>query len=155
VKDLRLAGLATIEAAHQFVETWLPRYTRRVAVPPAQVADLHRPSPTVRERDQILCLKTRRVVRHDGTVAHHGQLCQIKTQIHTPAVLVEDHLGGTMRITHRGQTLGYHAITSRPIRVMTPTPSAAPRRLVKPKPTHPWQRRIWPDYQKTAAPPMT
>jgi hypothetical protein len=43
VKDLRLAGIATVEAANQFVETWLPRYNRRFAVPPAQAAELHRP----------------------------------------------------------------------------------------------------------------
>ena len=35
VKELRLAGLSTSTAANQFVETGLPRDTRRVAVPPA------------------------------------------------------------------------------------------------------------------------
>jgi transposase len=155
VKDLRLAGIATIEAANQFVENWLPHYNRRFAVQPAQAADLHRPSPTARELDRMLCLKTTRVVRRDWTVTHHGQLFQIETQIHTHEVLVEDHLDGTMRITHRGQPLRYHAITSRPIRVMAPTPPAAPRRPVKPKPTHPWHRRILPDHQTTAATPMT
>lgn len=154
VKDLRLAGLATIEAANQFVETWLPRYNRRVAVPPAQAADLYRPSPTARELDRMLCLKMTRVVRRDWTVAHHGQLFQIETQIHTQAVLVEDHLDGTMRITHRGQPLRYHAITARPVRVMAPTPPAVPQRPVKPKPTHPWHRRILSDRHKTAATPM-
>jgi transposase len=154
VKDLRLAGLATIEAANQFVETWLPRYNRRFAVPPAQAADLHRPSPTARELDRMLCLKMTRVVRRDWTVAHHGQLFQIETQIHTQAVLVEDHLDGTMRITHRGQPLRYHAITARSVRVMAPTPPAVPQRPVKPKPTHPWHRRILSDRHKTAATPM-
>ena len=154
VKDLRLAGLATIEAANQFVETWLPRYNRRFAVQPAQAADLHRPSPTARELDRMLCLKMTRVVRRDWTVAHHGQLFQIETQIHTQAVLVEDHLDGTMRITHRGQPLRYHAITARPVRVMTPTPPAAPRRPVKPKPTHPWHRRILSDRHTTLVTPM-
>lgn len=155
VKDLRLAGIATIEAANQFVETWLPQYNRRFAVPPAQAADLHRPRPTARELDRMLCLKTTRVVRRDWTITHHGQLFQIETQIHTHAVLVEDHLDGTMRITHRDQPLRYHAIISRPVRVIVSTPPAAPRRPVKPKPTHPWQRRILPDHQTTAVTPMT
>jgi transposase len=155
VKDLRLAGIATIEAANQFVEAWQPGYNRRFAVLPAQAADLHRPRPTSRDLDRSLCLKTTRVMRRDWTVAHHGQLFQIETPIHTHAVLVEDHLDGTMRITHRGQPLRYHVITSRPVRVMAPTPSVAPRRLVKPKPSHPWQRRILSDHQKPAAPAMT
>ena len=155
VKDLRLAGIATIEAANQFVEAWRPGYNRRFAVQPAQAADLHRPRPASRDLDRSLCLKTTRVMRRDWTVAHHGQLFQIETPIHTHAVLVEDHLDGTMRITHRGQPLRYHVITSRPVRGMAPTPSVAPRRLVKPKPRHPWQRRILSDHQKPAAPAMT
>lgn len=155
VKDLRLAGLTTIEAANQFVETWLPRYNKRFAVPPAQAADLHRPSPTRRDLDRSLCLKTPRVVRRDWTVAHHGQLFQIKTPIHTQTVLVEEHLDGTMRITYRGQPLRYHAITARPVRVGASTPPAGLRRPVKPKPTHPWQRRILSDRHKTAATPIT
>jgi hypothetical protein len=154
VKDLRLAGLATIEAANQFVETWLPHYNRRFAVQPAQATDLHRPRPARRDLDRSLCIQTTRCLRRDWTVAHHGQLFQIETQIHTHAVLVEDHLDGTMRITHRGQPLRYHAITVRPVKVMAPTPSAVPPRPIKPKPTHPWQRRILPDRHNTAATPM-
>jgi transposase len=154
VKDLRLAGIATIEAANQFVETWLPHYNRRFAVQPAQAADLHRPRPVSRDLDRSLCIKTTRCLRRDWTVAHHGQLFQLETPIHTHAVLVEDHLDGTMRVTHRGQPLRYHAITARPVRVMAPTPPAVPPRLIKPKPTHPWQRRIVPDRHKTAATPM-
>ena len=81
VKDLRLAGLATLEAANQFLETWLPRYNQRFVVPPAQPTDLHRPRPTCRDLDQSLCLKTTRVLRRDWTVAHHGQLYQIRDHI--------------------------------------------------------------------------
>ena len=155
VKDLRLAGIATIAAANQFVETWLPHYNRRFAVQPAQAVDLHRPSPTARELDRMLCLKTTRVVRRDWTVAHHGQLFQIETQIHTQAVLVEEHLDGTMRITHRGQPLRYHAVISRPVRVMAPTPPAAPRRPVKPKPTHPGASRHFARPSNNCGAPMT
>jgi transposase len=155
VKDLRLAGIATIEAANQFLDTWRPGYNRRFAVPPAQAANLHRPRPASRDLDRTLCLKTTRVVRRDWTVAHHGQLLQIETQIHAYEVLVENHLNGTMRVTHRGQPLRYHTITSRPVRVRAPTPPATPRRPVKPKPTHPWHRRVLPDHHNAAATSMT
>jgi len=152
VKDLRLAGIATIEAANQFVEAWRPGYNRRFAVQPAQTADLHRPRPASLDLDRSLCLKTTRVMRRDWTVAHHGQLFQLDTPIHTHAVLVEDHLDGTMWITHRGQPLRYHGITSRPVRVMAPTPPAAPQCPVKPKPTRPWQCRILPTIKKLRRP---
>ena len=45
VKELRLAGIATLEAANRFLEAWLPIYNQRFTVPPAQAADLHRPKP--------------------------------------------------------------------------------------------------------------
>jgi len=86
---------------------------------------------------RILCLKTTWVVRRDWIVAHHGQLFQVETHVHTHEVPVEDQLDGTMWITNRGQPLRYPSITSRPVRVMAPTLSDAPRRPVKPTPTHP------------------
>jgi transposase len=155
VKDLRLAGRSTIEAANQFVETWLPRYNRRFAVPPTQPVDLHRPCPARRDLDRSLCLKTTRVLRRDWTVAHHGQLYQICDNIRATQVQVEERIDGTMRITHHGQPLTYQAIAARPVRVRALTPPAAPRRSVKPKLTHPWHRRVLPDRHKAVATSMT
>ena len=74
VKELRLAGIGTIEAANRFVEAWLPSYNRRFAVQPAQAADLHRPPPAGGDLNRILCLKTSRCLRRDWTVVHHRQL---------------------------------------------------------------------------------
>lgn len=49
IKALRLAGIAPVEDANRFVEHSLPVYNRRLAVAPAQSADLHRPTPPIRE----------------------------------------------------------------------------------------------------------
>ena len=155
VNDLRLAGRATIEAANQFVETWLPRYTRRFAVPPTQPADLHRPGPARHDLDRSLCLKPTRVLRRDWTVAHHGQFCQIRDHIRATQVQGEERIDGTMRITHHGQPLTYQALAARPVRGRALTPPAAPRRSVKPKWTHPWHRRVLPDRHKAVATSMT
>ena len=155
VKDLRLAGRSTIEAANQFVETWLPRYTRRFAVPPTQPAVLHRPCPARHDLDRSLCLKTTRVLRRDWTVAHHGQFYQIRDNIRATQVQVEERIDGTMRITHHGQPLTYQALAARPVRGRALTPPAAPRRSVKPKWTHPWHRRVLPDRHKAVATSMT
>lgn len=72
IKELCLAGLATLEEANCFLEGYLPLYNRRFAVPPAQVADLHRPQPASGELDRILCIKTIPCLRKDFTIAHHG-----------------------------------------------------------------------------------
>jgi len=151
VKDLRLADIATIDTANRFLETWLPGYNRRFTVPPAEVADLHRPSPAVRELDRILCLKTTRVVRRDWTVAHHGHLYQLETTVRATQVLVEERLDGTIDLTHHGRPLRYHAIAARPVKVTAPSPLVTPRRPVKPTPHHPWRKRLWPDRHQLAA----
>jgi transposase len=155
VKDLRLAGIATIEAANRFLEVWLPRYNRRFAIQPAEAADLHRPSPTARELDRILCLKTTRALRRDWTVAHHGRLYQITTNIRTTQISVEDHLDGTIQMTHHGRPLRYQVITARPVTVTAPPSFITPRRPVKPKPTHPWCRSVLPDRHQPVATRVT
>ena len=45
IKEMRLADVSTLDAANQFMKGDLPTYNRRVAVLPAQAADLHRPRP--------------------------------------------------------------------------------------------------------------
>lgn len=49
IKELRLAGSATVAAANDFLERYLPQYNQRFAVPPAQAADLHRPAPAAHD----------------------------------------------------------------------------------------------------------
>lgn len=151
VKELRLAEVSTLEAANRFLESYLPIYNRRFAVLPAQAADLHRPRPAPRELDRMLCLKTTRCLRKDFTIAYQGGLYQIHETVRVPHVLVEEHLDGTMRITHQGQTLGFHAITSRPMKVAEAKKIPRPRRPVTPRPDHPWRRRLRPERTSHAA----
>jgi transposase len=154
VKELRLAGIATIEAANRFVEAWLPSYNRRFSVQPAQPADLHRPRPASRDLDRSLCIKTTRCLRRDWTVAHHGQLYQVRTNVRATHVMVEERVDGTMRITHHGRPLAYHAIPARPERVAEPPKAQVPRRPVKPTPAHPWRKRLLPEGTRHAAAAM-
>ena len=150
VKALRLAGIATIEAANRFVEEWLPLYNQRFTVQPAQATDLHRPRPAHRELDRILCLKTTRCLRKDFTIAHQGGLYQIHETIRAPHVLVEERVDGAMRIMHQGRPLGFHAITARPVKAAAVTPVHPLRRPVTPRPDHPWRRRLQPERRTQA-----
>jgi hypothetical protein len=150
VKELRLAEVSTLEAANRFLERYLPIYNRRFAVLPAQAADLHRPRPAHRELDRMLCLKTIRCLRKDFTIAYQGGLYQIHETIRAPHVLVEEHVDGTMRITHQGRSLGFHAITSRPVKIAAVTPVHPLRRPVTPRPDHPWRRRLRPERRTQA-----
>ncbi|MEK7444603.1 MAG: hypothetical protein AABZ70_07090 [candidate division NC10 bacterium] len=156
VKELRLAGIATLEAANRFVEEWLPLYNRRFAVQPAQAADLHRPRLAGRALDRmLLCIKTPRCLRKDVTLAHQGRLEQIHDTLRATHVLVEEHVDGTMRITHQGRTLGVHALTSRPVKAAAAKPVRRARQPVTPRPEHPWRKRLLPERGPHAAAALT
>lgn len=155
VKELRLAGGAILEAANQFLEDSLPRYNQRFTVSPVQATDLHRPSPASRALDWMLCLKTKRIVWRDWTVAHNGQLYQVQTNIRATHVLVEERVKGTMRTTHQDRTLASHVIASRPVRAEAPPKPAEARRPVKPTAEHPWRKRLLPDRTRHAPAGMT
>lgn len=153
IKEMRLAGVSTRDAANRFLETYLPLYNQRFTVVPAQATDLHRPRPAARALDHILCLKTTRVVRRDWTVAHDGQRYQIDQLVRTRQVLVEDWLNGRRRITYQGRSLRYHAIPARPLKTPEVPKIQAPPRPVKPAPTHPWQKRLLPERRTMTATP--
>ena len=151
IKEMRLAGVATLATANQFLEGYLPIYNQRFTMQPAQVADLHRPCPARRDLDRSLCIKTPRGLRRDWTVAHHGHLYQVRTNVRATHVLVEERVDGTLRITHQGRPLAFHAITSRPVKVVEAKTVHPPRRPVTPRPDHPWRKRLRPERTSHAA----
>lgn len=153
IKELRLAGIATVEDANRFVEGYLHLYNRQFAVPPAQTADLHRPKPPVRDLARCLCIKTTRCLRKDFTIAHLGQLYQIHDTIRATQVQVEEPLEGTLRITYQGRALGFHAIAARcPASAAKVTTRPRSPRPVTPKSNHPWRnRRLAPSRTHPAA----
>ena len=79
-----------------------------------------------------------------------GGLYQIHETIRAPHVLVEEGVDGTMRITHQGRPLAFHAITSRPVKVVEAKTVHPPRRPVTPRPDHPWRRRLRPERRTQA-----
>jgi hypothetical protein len=151
IKEMRLADVSTLEAANRFLEDYLPIYNQRFSVQPAQPADLHRPRPASRELDRSLCIKTTRCLRRDWTVAHHGHLYQVQTNVRATHVQVEERVDGTMRMTHHGRPLDFHAITSRPVKAAAVKPVPRARQPVTPRPDHPWRTRLRPERTSHAA----
>lgn len=142
IKEMRLAGIATMEAANRFLSGYLPIYNRRFAVKPTDVGDLHRPIPRGLALNGVLCIKTERVLRNDFTVAHDRKRYQIQDNLRATRVMVEERLDGSMRITHQGERLRYHAIARRPRAVQEAAKARIATPRTKPAPDHPWCRPI-------------
>lgn len=116
VREMRLAGIKSVEAANEFLKTYLPKHNRKFKKAALSEADLHRPALHSRELDRILCIKEERTVRNDFTVLHKGTLYQIEEATRAQKVLVEERLDGTLRITYKTRELRYREITTREIK---------------------------------------
>jgi len=139
VKEMRLAGVSSIEEGNRFLETYLPVYNKRFRVLPVGQADLHRPVPKSVRLERVLCRKTERCLRNDFTVAHDGKLYQVKERTRAKRVVVEERLDGTMAIVHGDRSLRFREITKRPERQEKAKPVRL-RRVYIPPPDHPLKR---------------
>ena len=77
VKELRLAGISTIEEANQYLaEEYLPTVNTKFARPPACMEDGHVPLGNADLRE-ILCFEEQRVVSRDFVIGFKRRLFQI------------------------------------------------------------------------------
>ena len=71
VKDLRLAGISSVEAGNAFLPGFMARFNARFAVAPARPNDLHRPLNVAPDRlRRILCHRERRHVGQQLTLSY-------------------------------------------------------------------------------------
>ena len=77
VKELKLAGIVSIEAANAFIrEVYLPAHNQRFAVKATEPGSAFTPIPGV-GLDEILCVQEERQVGHDNCVSYRTLKLQI------------------------------------------------------------------------------
>lgn len=121
IKEMRLAGIATLEAANQYLmKTFIPWYNARFAVSPRSSTDLHIPL-TDQERlrlPSILSRHAERTVQNDFTVSYQNQWYQLTdnqsvTVCKRDHVTVEEHATGKISLRFKGRYLQFVVITKR------------------------------------------
>ena len=155
VKELRLAGISTIEQANLFLrQTYIPAHNKRFAVAPASRVDAHRRLHPDHRLDRILSLRAERTVFNDFTVRWNRSYFQLLE--HQPLRLspgdklhVETRLDETIHLRCNGEYLNYKTISKpryRPFYEAQPSqakPYADPRIKgvgSKPAADHPWRK---------------
>jgi hypothetical protein len=144
VKELRLAGGTTREAANRVLEGYLPSYNRRFSRVPRSPVNLHRPGPPAAVVRRALTIRQPRGLRADNTIQHEGQTYLLETRWngHRPTTIqTEVRLDGKLYLVAGDRPLRYCAVAQRP--VATPRPASPPRgrqRRRIPPPDHPWRR---------------
>ena len=138
IKEMRLQDVRTIKEANKFLKYYLPIYAKRFSVVPANDADLHRPVPKDVDLNASFCVKTIRVLRNDFTVAHNGRLYQVKDNVNSEKVTVEERSNGTIHISYGNANLKFKEILSRPKR-QKKEPQAFKTPHIPPE-SHSWRR---------------
>lgn len=106
-KELKLAGVTTMEAANHFLEQdYLPRHNARFAIAPAEAGSAFVPVER-RELRDVLAIQEERTVAADNTVAWKGKRLQIpahpaRAHFVRAKVRVHEHFDGELAIALPG-----------------------------------------------------
>lgn len=140
IKEMRLDGIGSKDDANRFLGKFLAAHNKRRSR--EAMGDVHRPLPESVDLGGVLCIRTKRAVRNDGTVVHQKTLYQLLESIRPPHVFVEERLDGRLYLTHRRERLKYRKLVSAQAKAVPK--QAAPRignPIGHPPPQdHPWKR---------------
>jgi len=168
VKELRVAGITTMEAANSFLdEVFLPFWEERFTVEPREATDTLRPLPEGVDLMRLFAETDERVIREDFTFRYanrHFQIVKDEAEPRMPGskITIEHRLDGS---THYRWGEGYLNPTPllsernrRPPVKELSEPAAEPtktRPVRKPAPDHPWRRSARrPQGVGSAGPPL-
>ncbi len=157
IKELRVAGIDTREAANRFLEiTFLPEWNQRFTVRPRQAQDAHRRLEREHRLEQILSLRVGRTVALDYTVKWQGQRWGVPREavcagLRRARVEIERRLDGSHWLRFRSCYLplwrcaepapSLSAVSLRLTAERKPTPQARKKKY-HPPPNHPC-RKPW------------
>ena len=139
VKEMRLAGVNSIEEGNEFLNSYLPIFNKKFSVEAKEENNLHRKIIKGLDLNKILCIKTERTLRNDFTITHKGLLYQITESTDARKVTVEEKMNGSLHIGYKDKRLKFREITERPIRKSQKKPKATPKKKYTPPATHPWR----------------
>jgi len=115
VKELRLAGVRTIEGANAVLGRLLPGHNRRFGKPAREASDAHRPLGPGHDLAAILSLQEERVVSNDYTVRFCNRFYQLLPPVYPGQrggrVVIEQRLDGTMAIRFRDKYVKYREVS--------------------------------------------
>jgi transposase len=119
VKELRLRGISTIEAANAMLSEFLAEHNRRFAKPPRCPKDLHRQVSAWADVDAALTWKEDRTVSSSLTLQYDKVLfllepSEFARSLARRRVTIFDYPDGRLEIRHCGRALPYITIDKLP-----------------------------------------
>lgn len=152
VKELRLAGIATIEEANEFLAEYIPKFNAKFAVIPKRRKNLHKvlSKQTKEKLPQIFSVQEQRKVHNDYTAMYKTKYFQLSREQPTTVykkdtIIVEEHLDGSIKLRLRDYYLNYTVLPERPKKEINIKLIALTRQRqgsYKPPINHPWRKQF-------------
>ena len=137
IKELRLAGISTMEKANPFLrDVYFPSHNARFAVAPTNPIDVHRPLLRIHRLHEILSLRSPRVLANDFTLRYQHRLFQLLAdqpcRVRPGAdIEVETRLDGSTHLRFKDRYLNFKPLPDGPRRLPVRELSAP---VYKPRP---------------------
>jgi hypothetical protein len=161
VKEMRLAGIDSLEAANHYLETrFLPEWEERFTVAPRNPGNAHRRLGREQHLEEVLSVRVARKVAQDHTVSWEGNRWGVTREevcagLRGAAVEIERRLDGSHWLRYRGRYLHLRPCPEPVRQSASPSglrPPGLAERTPRPKSTskpkyhvpagHPW-RKPW------------
>ncbi len=149
VKELRLAGISSIEEGNVFLELFLDGYNRKFNVAPSIEKDVHRHLSSECDLSTVFCFKHNRKITKNLELQYNNTIYQItlktsSTTLRGAEVQVLEKLDGSILITHKGKQLPFQKYGAQTSNGEEITAKEIERFLKekkrqKPSYTHPWR----------------
>ncbi|MCF7795059.1 ISNCY family transposase [Patescibacteria group bacterium] len=152
VKELRLAGINTVEGANEFFKEYIPEINDKFAVVPARRQNLHKQVSKIVQKKlkQIFSIQNERIVNNDYTIRFKTKYYQLDRIQNTTVykkdrVKVEKHLNGEIKLRKRDCYLNYKLLPARPekeINIKLPALTKQKQGSYKPPINHAWRKEF-------------
>jgi len=149
VKEMRLAGVSTIETANIFLkETFIPFFNSRFAVVPRSGNNCHR-ALDIGTRSKLGGIFSKHYIRginNDFTVQYNTKWYQLKeiqptTIFRTEKVMIEERLDDTIKIKYKNHYLNFFLLPDKPLKIKSsPIVLTEHRSNWIPPANHPWRQ---------------
>ena len=119
IKELRLAGVSTMEEGNQFLDTYLIKYNDRFGKEPANAEDAHRPLCKELDLDRVFTWRERRKLSKSLDFSFHSELYQV-VNYETPrrlmnkSITVLKSLSGEIWVECEGKRLDFMKFNETP-----------------------------------------
>lgn len=151
-KELRLAGISTLEGANAFLEKYLPKHNAHFSIKPFKNTNLYRPVPKQLNLEEIFCIKEARAISNGFTFQWRNRKFLVRNPSITmkkQRVCIMEHFDSTLTIKLKDKYLQCVEVTDKDIRAIAKSQRAAQKlikkaRVYRPVPSnHPWKKFVF------------